>query len=112
MLEVWNAWMTLPLNVQLICLTPLLAIPLLWYCHPKRLGQGWSWEWQQRIDREIRETRKRTNRKNRKAAMTETFAKLMVDLKLETGGVNFIFMPNPEHRYVWMYLYRKIHYSL
>lgn len=112
MLELWDIWQTLPLKVQLLCLTPLLVIPLLYLCHPRRLGQGWSYDWQQRIDLEIRATRKRTKRKERKAAMNETFAKLMIELEKETGRMSeFGHMP-AEHRYIWWYFLQRIHYHL
>lgn len=112
MIEVWNIWLSLPLKVQFLCMTPLLSLPLLWLIHPRRLGQGWSYDWQKRIDREIRTARKRTKREDRKVAMNETFTKLVAELEKETGRMAEFGQMPPEHRHIWWYFLQRIHYHL
>lgn len=111
MIEVYNAWLDLPWEVQLMCLTPLLVLPLLWLLNPKRTNP-WSYKWERHIDNELANVRKKFKGKLRRTAYEDTFARLIVQLEKETGTSNFIFLSNPEHRMVWMYLYRKIHYTL
>lgn len=111
MLEVYAAWMTLPWKVQLLCLTPLCVLPMLWLLSPKR-QHPWMYRWERHIDNEIAFTRKQFKGIGRRAAMCDAFARLITELERETGGCNFVLMSNPEHRSVWMYLYRKIHYTL
>lgn len=111
MIEVYNVWMTLPWNVQLACVLLLTTLSLLWLLSPKRT-HPWSYQWERRIDHEVAETRKLYKGKARRRELENTFAHLVAALELETGGCNFILMPNAEHRMVWMYLYRKIHYTL
>lgn len=111
MIEVYDAWMTLPLKVQLICLAPLCVLPLMWYFSPKRQNP-WSYRWERHIDNEIAYTRKKCKGIDQQAKLRDAFARLITELERETGGCNFVLMSNAEHRSVWMYLYRKIHYTL
>lgn len=111
MIEVYNVWMELPWKVQLLCLTPLCVLPMLWYLSPKRL-HPWMYRWERHIDNEIAYTRKTFKGKVRTEAYRDAFARLIHELERETGGCNFVLMHNVEHRLVWMYLYRKIHYTL
>lgn len=111
MIEVYDAWMTLPWKVQLLCLIPLLVLPLLWLLSPKR-QHPWMYRWERHIDNEITYTRKKFKGLERPCAMRATFARLIVELERETGGCNFVLMEDAEHRMVWMYLYRKILHTL
>jgi len=112
MFEIYAAWLSLPWGAKLICATPILILPLLYYTHPKRSGYAWSYEWSNRITEEIRSTRKQYKGEKRKAEMLNTFYRIKANLALETGEFDNYPDMTPEQRYVWNYFLERMHHQL
>ncbi|ABY63211.1 hypothetical protein ST201phi2-1p386 [Pseudomonas phage 201phi2-1] len=108
MLEVYNAWLALPWGAKLLCTAPIIALPLIYCTHPKRMGMAWSHAWTQQINKEISATRKQHKGAVRKAEMVETFYRVKAKLALETGEFDCYPDMTPEQRYVWNYFLERI----
>lgn len=87
-LALWEVFKNFPVVVHLIYLAIILAMVCLMVCRysqSRDVEYWWYDRWHKKIDNTIRGVRKQYKPKDRQQAYRDTFAKLWVELKRETG---------------------------